>query len=1089
MAAKMIAFDEGARRGLGRGINQLADAVKVTLGPRGRNVVIGQAFGAPTITSDGVSIAREIELENPWEMIGAELAKEAARKTSDLTGDGSTTATVLAQAMVQEGLRNVTAGANPMSLKRGIDAAVELVSAELSKVARVVGTRQQIASTAYISSGEMAVGEIIAEAMERVGRDGVITVEESAAFGLELELTEGMHFDKGYISAYFVTDPERSEAVLENPYVLVHDGKISSMGDILPLLEQIALAKRPVLVVAEDVDGEALATLVVNKIRGLLTVAAVKAPSFGTRRKELLADIAIVTGGRLISEDVGLKLEHAGLEMLGRARRVVVGRDETTIVGGAANAGEIADRVSQIRLELESTDSDWDREKLRERLATLAGGVAVIKVGAATGVELTERRQRIEGALRNARAAVEGGIVPGGGVALVKAGAQVLAELDNLPGDEATGVQIVRRALASPLRWIAINAGLDGDTAVEKVRQAGLGVGLDARTGEYVDMVAAGIIDPVMVTRSALQNAASIAGMFLTTEVAIADKTEHAPVAARRAYASAGRGRERSSAGSGAGREVPRYPAPEQALPPVPLPPVPVPPQSLPPVVAGPPEPGAPVVESGAPEPEYRQPDRRHLVGTVDSTVEPERAFIVSVQVKTVRPQARPGQEQSTLPIDMFEGELVAILSTDAPFKVIGSREVRIPVPRTGDGPERVFVLRANAPGDAEIRVDVHLGVEHLGTLRFKVNAIVHGRPGEPQAGTIDMRQVQLTPGLVKVQLISVNSDRKNEKEEHLIQLVAGGTFFDSYHLNVDESKLNNALVNITAQLNAMVEGTALGSLGSQRLALRGIGRNLFDLLPPAFLDEFAQRTADAESLGIVGESAFPWELMADSEHPGFLSERLRVSRWFHGYDQVSLIQVRKAIFAYSEGLPRARTEVDTIGELVHPGRAPQYVAESEELCERLEAGDFDLFHFAGHSTSKDPSAPGALELSSQDAFSLNHMGNVAGQSMRRFRPVIFLNACGSADTGGGRTLFDSWAEAFIRRGAGAFIGSLWNIRSSIANKFGEEVYRAVQAGEARTLGQAVDLARKRSVRDPADPTRLAYALYGKDDAEISLGS
>ena len=1058
MAAKMIAFDEDARRGLGRGINQLADAVKVTLGPRGRNVVIGKAFGAPTITSDGLSIAREIELESSWEMIGVELVKEAARKTADLTGDGSTTATVLAQAMVQEGLRNVTAGANPLSLKRGIDAAVGLVSEQLSKVAQEVDTREQIASTAAISSGEIAIGEMIAAAMERVGREGVITVEESNTFGLELEFTEGMHFDKGYISSYFVTDPERSEAVLEDPYVLVHDGKISSISDLLPLLEKVAHAKRPLLVVAEDVDGEALATLVVNKIRGLLAVAAVKAPEFGARRKATLADIASVTGGRVVSEDVGLKLDHAELEMLGRARRVVVGRDETTIVDGAGDAEEISDRINQIRTELNNTDSDWDREKLQERLAKLAGGVAVIKVGAATEVELKERKQRIEGALRNARAAVEEGIVPGGGVALLEAGAQALPQLDNLSGDEATGVQIVWRALASPLRWIAINAGLDGDTVVDRVRHAGSGRGLDARTGEYVDMLAAEIIDPVKVTRSALQNAASIAGMFLTTEVAIAEKTQQAPVTARAASASARPGRSRSSAGAGAGRGVPRYPAP-------------------------PPPPPPPVVESGRPEPENRQPERRHLVGTVDSTVEPERAFILSLQVKTVMPRGRTGQEQSTLPIDMFEGELVAILTTDAPFKVIGSAEVRIPVPRAGDGPQCELMLRADAPGEAEIRVDIHLGVERLGTLRFKVNAILRARPGEPQSGTIGIGKVQLTRGLVKVQFIPVGNGGQ------LIQLVVGDTFFDWYHLNINERDLNDGLVKITAQLNAMVEGTALGSLGSQRTELRGIGRNLFDLLPPAFRDEFAQRTADAESLGIVGESVFPWELMADPDHAGFLSERLRVSRWFHGYDQASLIQVRRAIFAYSERMSKAKTEVDTIGELVHPGKKPNRVAESEVLCERLEAGDFDLFHFAGHATSKDPSAPGALELSSHDAFSLNHMGNVSRQSMRRFRPVIFLNACGSADTGGGRTLFDSWAEAFIKRGAGAFIGSLWNIRAATANKFGAEVYRSVQTGEAETLGQAVDLARKRAVRDPADPTRLAYALYGKDDAQISLGS
>jgi chaperonin GroEL len=523
--SKIIAFDEEARRGLERGMNQLADAVKVTLGPKGRNVVLEKKWGAPTITNDGVSIAKEIELEDPYEKIGAELVKEVAKKTDDVAGDGTTTATVLAQALVREGLRNVAAGANPMGLKKGIEAAVERVVEAIGQAAKDVETKEQIASTASISAADTTVGEIIAEAMDKVGKEGVITVEESNTFGLELELTEGMRFDKGYISPYFVTDPERMEAVLEDPYVLVLNGKVSSVKDLLPLLEKVMQSGRPLAIIAEDVEGEALATLVVNKIRGTFKSAAVKAPGFGDRRKAMLQDIAILTGGQVIAEEVGLKLETAGLELLGRARKVVITKDETTIVEGAGDADQIAGRVNQIRAEIEKSDSDYDREKLQERLAKLAGGVAVIKVGAATEVELKERKHRIEDAVRNAKAAVEEGIVAGGGVALLQAAVSAFDKLD-LEGDEATGANIVRLALEAPIKQIAVNAGLEGGVVVEKVRNLKVGEGLDAASGEYVDMIKAGIIDPAKVTRSALQNAASIAALFLTTEAVIADKPE-----------------------------------------------------------------------------------------------------------------------------------------------------------------------------------------------------------------------------------------------------------------------------------------------------------------------------------------------------------------------------------------------------------------------------------------------------------------------------------------------------------------------------------------------------------------------------------
>src|SRR5215469_16151081 len=523
--AKMIAFDEDARRGLERGMNTLADAVKVTLGPKGRNVVLEKKWGAPTITNDGVSIAKEIELEDPYEKIGAELVKEVAKKTDDVAGDGTTTATVLAQALVREGLRNVAAGANPMALKRGIEAATASVSEVLGNQAKDVETKEQIAATASISAADTTVGEIIAEAMDKVGKEGVITVEESNTFGLELELTEGMRFDKGHLSQYFVTDAERLETVLDDPYILIVETKISSVKDLLPLLEKVMQTGKPLAIIAEDVEGEALATLVVNKIRGTFKSVAIKAPGFGDRRKAMLADIAILTGGEVISDTVGLKLENATLDLLGRARKVTTTKDETTIVEGAGDADQIQGRVNQIRAEIDKSDSDYDREKLQERLAKLAGGVAVIKAGAATEVELKERKHRIEDAVRNAKAAVEEGVVAGGGVALLQAGKNAFEKLE-LPGDEATGAQIVRRALDEPLKQIAVNAGLEGGVVVEKVRHLEPGHGLNAADGDYVDMYKAGIIDPAKVTRSALQNAASIAGLFLTTEAVIAEKPE-----------------------------------------------------------------------------------------------------------------------------------------------------------------------------------------------------------------------------------------------------------------------------------------------------------------------------------------------------------------------------------------------------------------------------------------------------------------------------------------------------------------------------------------------------------------------------------
>ncbi|MGO8874188.1 MAG: chaperonin GroEL [Acidimicrobiales bacterium] len=524
--SKMLVFDESARRRLETGVNKLADAVKVTLGPRGRNVVLDKKYGAPTITNDGVTIAREIELEDPFENMGAQLVKEVATKTNDVAGDGTTTATVLAQALVREGLRNVAAGANPMSLKRGIERGVAAVVASIASQAKDIEGRHEIAQVAAISAADASIGEVLAEAIDKVGKDGTVTVEESNTFGLELEFTEGMQFDKGYLSPYFVTDAERQEAILEDPYLLVVNSKVSSVHDLVPILERVMQSNKPLLVVAEDVDGEALATLVVNRIRGLFQSVAVKAPGFGERRKAMLGDIAVLTGATIVSEEVGLKLENTTIDQLGRARRVVVTKDDTTIVDGAGTEEEVKGRIAQIKREIEDTDSDWDREKLQERLAKLSGGVAVVKVGAATEVELKEKKHRIEDALSATRAAIEEGVVAGGGTALLRARGAVTAVADKLEGDEATGARIVYRSLEEPLKWIAVNAGLEGAVQVQEVERSEGNFGLNAISGVVEDLVKAGVIDPAKVTRSALQNAASIAGLLLTTEAVVADKPE-----------------------------------------------------------------------------------------------------------------------------------------------------------------------------------------------------------------------------------------------------------------------------------------------------------------------------------------------------------------------------------------------------------------------------------------------------------------------------------------------------------------------------------------------------------------------------------
>ena len=524
--AKIIAFDEEARRGLETGMNKLADAVRVTLGPKGRNVVLSKKWGAPTITNDGVSIAKEIELEDPYERIGAELVKEVAKKTDDVAGDGTTTATVLAWSMVREGLRNVAAGANPMSMKRGIEAAVEAAVASIKAMAKVVDSKEQISQVASISAADNEIGQMISEAIDKVGKDGVITVEESQTFGMEMDLVEGMRFDKGYISPYFATDTDRMEASLDDAYILLVSNKIAAVRDMLPVLEKVMQGGRPLVIIAEDVEGEALATLVVNKIRGTFKSVAVKAPGFGDRRKAMLQDIAILTGGQVISEEVGLKLENATLDLLGRAKKIVITKDETTIIEGAGSDADIKGRISQIKTEIENTDSDYDREKLQERLAKLSGGVAVLKVGAATEVELKEKKHRIEDAVSTTKAAIEEGVVPGGGVALLRAQDAAEKVVASLSGDEATGARMVARSLSAPLKQIAENAGLEGGVVVEKVKALKGSEGLNAATGEYTDLVKLGVIDAAKVTRSALQNAASIAALFLTTEAVIADKPE-----------------------------------------------------------------------------------------------------------------------------------------------------------------------------------------------------------------------------------------------------------------------------------------------------------------------------------------------------------------------------------------------------------------------------------------------------------------------------------------------------------------------------------------------------------------------------------
>ena len=1116
MAAKMIAFDEDARRGLERGMNQLADAVKVTLGPKGRNVVLEKKWGAPTITNDGVSIAKEIELEDPWEKIGAELVKEVAKKTDDVAGDGTTTATVLAQALVREGLRNVAAGANPMSLKRGIEAAVERVSEELSKLAKDVETKEQIASTASISAGDTAIGEMIAEAMDKVGKEGVITVEESNTFGLELELTEGMRFDKGYIAPYFVTDPERLEAVLEDPYILLCGSKISSVKDLLLLLEKVMQTGKPLVIIAEDVEGEALATLVVNKMRGLFRSVAVKAPGFGDRRKAMLGDIAILTGGQVISEEVGLKLDNVDLDVLGRARKVVVTKDETTIVDGAGDADQISGRVNQIRTEIDNTDSDYDREKLQERLAKLAGGVAVIKAGAATEVELKERKHRIEDAVRNAKAAVEEGVVPGGGVALLQAGANAFEKLD-LFGDERTGAMIVRRALEEPLKQIAVNAGLEGGVVVEKVRTLPAGQGLDASTGDYVDMFKAGIIDPAKVTRSALQNAASIAGLFLTTEAVIAEKPEKEKALVAAGHSAGSTRPERlSSAGSGARPRdvVPRYPAPaDHARPEKPA--------------AGDPKPPAPADErdntDGNGDEAVGQREAWPRLSCPD-TVVAGAAFDLYVGLAGEEDPRVGGTGQFRVPVGEFELK-VAI---EASGFVIRRGSPKFTLRVTPNDPFPVCAVRLEPiedPGFRDRRIDAFfsLGGEMLGYAARDVTVVAT----HEEAATARERRHPHADDKSAQSAIPLSGT--GEARPDLTIRITKDPKQPTMHIwNVESPHVDTLLTLLESPRSDLGDPAAfLGEVVRQASdaldvehgfqALRGMGLTMAQQIP-AEIQDIIRQVADLCApippavLLATQDPYIPWELAVLEPPVGtaggrspFLGAQVAIGRWPlpkqppppRRAPKSVTVRDRAVITGSYVGvvgagqLPDAEEEAKCLLD-AWPG-AKRIPATWREVIDCLE-GDppADVLHFALHGKFDQSGRQEGIYLigkqpGEDDQYRVEILSpyDVKATSLGRRGPLVFLNAC---QVGASREVLGDYAgmaEAFLHAGASAVIAPLWSIDDRAAKTLALSFYKSVSGVAGKPPAEILREERARvdrsSVReDPPPPlVCLSYQFFG----------
>ncbi len=1109
MAEKMLSFDEDAWRSLERGVDRLADAVKVTLGPRGRNVVIDSKWGSPTITNDGVTVAREVDLEDPYENLGAQLAKEVATKTNDVAGDGTTTATVLAQAMVREGWRAVAAGADPIALKRGIDAAAEVVSERLLRAAREVTEKQDIAHVATISAQDQQIGVLIAEAIDKVGKGGVIAVEESQATDLELDFNEGLQFGNGYISPYFITDQDRLEAVLEDAYVLLHSGKISSMTDFLPVLEKIAQAKKPLLVVAEDVEGAALSTLVVNKIRGLLSVVAVKAPGFGDRRKAILGDMSVLTGGDVISE-LGLELSRAELDQLGRARRVVVTKDTTTLVDGAGDQSAIADRIRQICAEIDSADSDWDREKLQERLAKLAGGVCLLRVGAATEVELKEKKDRIEDAIVATRAAIEEGVIAGGGSMLVQVGAN-LGDLGRT-GDEAAGVRVVRTALDEPCRWIALNAGAEGSVVVTKVAGLGEGHGFNAATGKYVDMFEAGIIDPVKVTRSALRNAASIAGMLLTTETIVAEEPEepehtHFAVAAetlararvseqkRRAATTANDGvpitndnelaepSENIGAGpSGAGpqevhsaelRDQPK-PEPGNADPPREE----DSPTRLPGSHGRPPPPPPGSTKNGE-----STPPVRHLAANLPEQAPTGRRVSLLVWITLTEPAGSPSTPLRSWDVAPEGSDLTIIVS--APGLVpLGELEQDIRVPAAGDSAPIRFGFMAGRAGLHAITVRVFAGGTFLGELGLQISVEVGASLEEGPIRTAVMGTLAAEPGEVTLQVSRTDDDR------YSFQLIGDALYPVelSRRLAGDPTVVVNDLVT---ELRAMAARTSpFTSPKLVRNRIRNLGAQLWaDAVPEAIQRQFWAQVNNIQLFTVASDmDNVPWELLYPvdgSNEFGFLVDKFPVVRRVFGQGRVRQLPLSSAAYIVPPDSPTdAMDEILAVRKRLGGSVRDQGVVERLDRLVDLLDNAPGLLHFACHNSFTDQTGS-VIRLAGGPLRPSDLAVLVQKDALSATSPLVFFNACRTAAEIPGLLHMMGWAKQFMGAGAGAFLGTLWAVRSTSARAFADAFYKAFVTARM-PLGAASLEARRAIVDVDGDPTWLAYTIYGNPSATVA---
>ena len=1113
MVAKYLEFDTDARSRLKRGVDQLAEAVKVKLGPKGRNVVIDKKFGSPTVTNNGVTVAKESELEDEIENIGAQMVKEVATKTSDLAGDGTTTATVLAQAIFREGLKSVTAGANPTSLRRGIEKAVATVVEELKKISMPVKGRREIVQVGTISAnGDKEIGRKIADAMDRVGKDGVITVEEARGLETTLEMVDGMQFDRGYLSPYFITDPEKMEAVLEDAYVLVHDKKVSAMKDLLPLLEKVAQSGKPLLLIAEDVEGEALATLVVNKLRGTLKVCAVKAPGFGDRRKEMLTDISVLTAGNVISEELGFKFENTVLADLGQAKRIVVDKDNTTMTRGK---GKQVDIQGRIKAAIERSVSDYDKEKLQERLAKLAGGVAVINVGAATETEMRDKKARVEDALHATRAAVEEGIVPGGGVALLWC-QNTLDKLKVSDDDEKIGIEIVRRSLEEPLRAIAVNAGAEGAIVVEKVKEAAkLNYGYNAETDEYEDLVLAGVIDPTKVTRTALQNAASISGLLLTTEMTVTElpgtmTTIWEPKDGKRvelkldnaARQSLLRSVERiahtmkstlgpagrfvaldddfrlasvtSDGGNVAagiefdpnqsvGARVIREIAVTRAVPPggdePPSSPVPPPP---------PPPPLGPLVGP-----------QRYLVATAKGPVKVNKPFTLAARISTDNLPSAPGQGGAVVTGDVLGKLKISIFAPN--FTSNDGTQREIDVPATGNSSWAPFELVATKEGVYPVQV-----------LAWKNSVQVGG-----VTIAVGVGAAQPSEGLVK----SGIEMREPEKGEYTLEVVfekplnryrfqlrsdIGENWPPMYGEPLEGSR-QAAYSNIIASLGTQARNTNRLSEFAQGEWVMGMGGTLYHQLVPSELKQALWENRDKiRYLNILSQTEpLPWELLYLSDPAGtatggdFIAETATVTRWRYGSPAGRLISKKNPYFVLPDGSPStAQDEVTYACDKLGAGKI---IHELDDLLRLLKSGQFSLLHFASHNVANLTGTGGLYVPFGSSRFDTTFMGAWTTNQFRSQSPLVFMNSCTSGVAVLLYTDMAGWADSFLNAGCGAFIGSLWEIRDTSALTFAEKFYDEVTCG--KNLGESMRAAR--SALKSSDPTRLAYTLYGNPLARL----